>query len=94
MPIGELIEELKSIIDDSLETHASMDKLRECGIGMVYPGHGAPFWMSSMDLVREDNGWLWRERSALCQSYDELRIKLPRPTHGGRCPAHRAFLEC
>ncbi|MFX1285064.1 MAG: MBL fold metallo-hydrolase [Promethearchaeota archaeon] len=50
--IGDLLENNKkhgpvkcSLIDDSLEFSASIDKLKSLPIITVYPGHGAPFQM-------------------------------------------------
>ena len=49
--IGDLLENLKrgpvkgSLIDDSLEHGASIDKLTKLSINTIYPGHGKPFLM-------------------------------------------------
>jgi hydroxyacylglutathione hydrolase len=40
---------LNSIIDDSAEANASAEKLRGYDVRMVYPGHGRPFRMNSMN---------------------------------------------
>lgn len=50
---GDLLENISkpslgSLIDDETETRASVEKLRQRRITMVYPGHGTPFPMSSL----------------------------------------------
>jgi len=50
---GDLLENIStpslgSLIDDGTEARASVEKLRQRTITMVYPGHGTPFPMSSL----------------------------------------------
>lgn len=53
---GDLLENTKqprlgSIMDDPETAQASLSKLREYNIGMVYPGHGQPFEMSQLNSL-------------------------------------------
>jgi hydroxyacylglutathione hydrolase len=45
---------LNSIMDDKAATKASVEKLKNLNVNMVYPGHGKSFSMDNLNFALEN----------------------------------------